>query len=156
MCQPPGGLGHLGHLPPSCAVLRATNNFTNINTNTRDRACMLTLMSSNVNIDLFAWIFRLFWNLESLAKIVIPGCYLCNEDNPDLFTQKSLNRAVRCTFFLQVIDSAVLPRSSARPTFCVFGNICGGCSVDGGGGGPEIGGARFPGRPDNGRRLSAF
>ena len=46
MCQPPGGLGHLGHLPPSCAVLRATNNFTNINTNTRDRPCILTLMSS--------------------------------------------------------------------------------------------------------------
>ena len=51
MCQPPGGLGHLGHLPPSCAVLRATNNFTNINTNTRDRAYMRTLMSFNVNTD---------------------------------------------------------------------------------------------------------
>ena len=76
MCQPPGGLGHLGHLPPSCAVLLATNNFTNINTNTRDRACMLTLMSSNFSTDLFAWIFRLFWN--HWQKIFIPGCYLCN------------------------------------------------------------------------------
>ena len=68
MCQPPGGLGHLGHLPPSCAVLLATNNFTNINTNTRDRAYMLTLMLYNVNTDLFVWIFGLYLESGIIGK----------------------------------------------------------------------------------------